>query len=88
MEGNDWSDLGNGRFATISSNMWGFNQLDRYLMGFVPKEAVGPIWYVRDAESWTCAEAFRGRQYNPRWEPPTPLSFTGSRSRSRGSGSI
>ena len=76
MEGNAWEDLGNGRFRTVSSNMWGYNPLDHYLMGFAPKAAVGPVWFVRDTESWDCTEAFRGRQYNPRWESPTQLSFS------------
>jgi uncharacterized protein (TIGR03382 family) len=73
MEGNVWEDIGNGRFRSVSGNRWGFSPLDLYLMGFAPKEAVGPIWYIRDPESWSCVDAFRNRRYNPRWEPPTSV---------------
>lgn len=73
MEGNVWTDNGNGTFRTSTAFNFGFSQLDRYLMGFAPPEAVEDTFVISEAGQWPCQEASRGRQYNPAWYPPTPL---------------
>jgi len=71
MEGNIWRDNGDRTFSTRTSFYnFGYSQLDRYLMGFAPAEAVDPWFLVADAGAWPCAEASRNGRYNPGWYPP------------------
>lgn len=71
MEGNAWSDNGNGTFSTTTSfYSFGYSHLDRYLMGFIPAEAVPPFFYVSGAGGWDCAQTYRQGELNPRHYPP------------------
>ncbi len=71
MEGNKWADNGDGTFSTRNSFFnFGYSQLDRYLMGFAPAEAVEPFFLVSDAGQWDCAQPYRNGDYNPGWYPP------------------
>ena len=73
MEGNVWLDEGSGRFRSDTGFGFGYSQLDRYLMGFIPSAAVQPFFFIRDAGGWNCSEAQRGREINPAYYPPTSL---------------
>ena len=71
MEGNVWRDNGNRTFTTETSFYnFGFNPLDRYLMGFAPAESV-PDWFlVTDVGAWDCSQPYRGQELNPSYYPP------------------
>lgn len=71
MEGNTWIDNGDGTFRTDNSFYeFGFNQLDRYLMGFAPPEAVRPFFYISGAGGWSCSQTYRNGELNPSHYPP------------------
>jgi hypothetical protein len=46
MEGNAWSDGGQGSFTTVESAVNYFSELDQYLMGLLPPDEVGDIPYL------------------------------------------
>ena len=50
MEGNDIMDLGGGLFETVGTTSR-FSALDQYLMGLIPPEDVGPMFFVRNASN-------------------------------------
>ena len=50
MEGNDIMDLGGGLFQTVGATSR-FSALDQYLMGLIPPEEVGPMFFVRNASN-------------------------------------
>jgi hypothetical protein len=71
MEGNRWVDNGNGTFETTTSFYdFGYSQLDRYLMGFAPAEAIRPFYFVSGAGAWNCAQQYRNGELNPGHYPP------------------
>ncbi|MCP4202414.1 MAG: hypothetical protein GY769_10840 [bacterium] len=47
LQGNDIMDMGGGNFQTVDATT-GYSKLDQYLMGFVPGDEVGPLFFVRN----------------------------------------
>ena len=71
MEGNRWLDNGDGTYDTNTSFYdFGYSQLDRYLMGFAPAEAVRPWFFVSGGGGWNCAQTYRNGELNPAHYPP------------------
>jgi hypothetical protein len=50
MEGNDIMELPGGLFETVAATER-FSSLDQYIMGLIPPEDVGPLFFVRDASN-------------------------------------
>ena len=72
MEGNDIMDLGSGRFFETVGATSRFSALDQYLMGLIPPEQVGPMFFVRNASSDTT-------RVNPSSNPRIGVEFGGDR---------
>lgn len=47
VEGNDLQDNGDGTFTTVAAEDT-YGPVDRYLMGMIPPEEVGPLFYVKN----------------------------------------
>ncbi len=67
LQGNDIMDLGGGVFETVGATT-GYSKLDQYLMGFVPGDEVGPLFYV-----------FNPSEGSPEDSPNIGVRFDGQR---------
>lgn len=72
MEGNDIEDQGTGRFFSTVGATSRFSALDQYIMGLIPPEEVGPMFFVRNASG-------DGTNVTPASAPRIGVDFGGER---------
>lgn len=76
MEGNAWIDNGDGSFTTDPTVSGDFSELDLYLMGLLPAEAVQPFFVIDPIESFGRGPASPPDAYSA---APSPTTILGHR---------